>query len=126
MSETNAITRRTDSTRSDAALRPAVDVVEDTAGITLHADLPGVPKERLKVHVESGTLTIEGEVVLQVAEDMEPSHVELAVPRFRRAFTLSKELDADKVSAEFEHGVLKLRIPKKEHAQPRRIEVKVA
>jgi HSP20 family molecular chaperone IbpA len=126
MSESNAVTKRNESTRSDAALRPAVDVVEDTSGITLHADLPGVPKDRLKVHVEGETLTIEGEVVLQVAKDMEPSHVEVAVPRFRRAFTLSKELDADKVSAEFEHGVLKLRIPKKQHAQPRRIEVKVA
>lgn len=126
MSEAKSMTNRAETTRADAVLRPAVDVIEDASGITLRADMPGVPKERLQVHVEGDTLTIEGEVVLQVAEDMEPTHVELAVPRFRRAFTLSKELDADRVSAEVEHGVLKLRIPKKEHAQPRRIEVKVA
>jgi len=48
------------------------------------------------------------------------------VPRFRRVFTLSKELDTDKVSAEFRHGVLSLRIPKAEHAQPRRIDIKVS
>ncbi len=126
MSEARSMTNRAETTRADAALRPAVDVIEDASGITLRADMPGVPKERLQVHVEGDTLTIEGDVVLQVAEDMEPTHVELAVPRLRRAFTLSKELDADRVSAEVEHGVLKLRIPKKEHAQPRRIEVKVA
>lgn len=126
MSEQNPVARKADNTRSDAALRPAVDVVEDAAGITLRADMPGVPKDRLQIQVEGDVLTIEGEVVLQVAEDMEPTHVELSLPRYRRAFSLSKELDSEKVVAELEHGVLKLRIPKKEHAQPRRIEVRVA
>ena len=50
----------------------------------------------------------------------------MSLPRYRRTFTLSKELDADKVGAELAKGVLRLRIPKAEHAQPRRIEVKVA
>ncbi|HVN36196.1 MAG TPA: Hsp20/alpha crystallin family protein, partial [Casimicrobiaceae bacterium] len=50
---------------------------------------------------------------------------EVNVPRYRRAFTLSKELDPSKVSAELRNGVLSLRIPKAEHAQPRRIEVRV-
>jgi HSP20 family molecular chaperone IbpA len=57
---------------------------------------------------------------------MEASYAEVSVPRFRRVFTLSKELDTDKVSAEFKHGVLNLRIPKAEHAQPRRIDIKVS
>jgi HSP20 family molecular chaperone IbpA len=48
------------------------------------------------------------------------------LPRYRRVFTLSKELDSGKVEAELNQGVLKLRIPKAEHAQPRKIEVKVA
>jgi HSP20 family molecular chaperone IbpA len=56
---------------------------------------------------------------------MEATHAEIGLPRYRRAFTLSKELDSEKVSAELRNGVLKLRIPKAEHAQPRRIEVKV-
>ncbi len=47
-------------------------------------------------------------------------------PRYRRAFALSKELDAGKVSAEFANGVLQLRIPKAEHAQPKKIEVQIA
>ncbi len=54
---------------------------------------------------------------------MEASHVDVDLSRYRRVFTLSKELDADKVSADLKHGVLTLRIPKAAHAQPRRIAV---
>jgi HSP20 family molecular chaperone IbpA len=85
-----------------------------------------VPKDKLSLHVEADTLTIEGEVALNLPEGMEPSHAEVALPRYRRVFTLSKELDSGKVEAELNQGVLKLRIPKAEHAQPRKIEVKVA
>lgn len=85
-----------------------------------------MPKDKLNLHVEADSLTIEGEVALNTPESMESSHAEVGVPRYRRVFTLSKELDSEKVSAEFKHGVLKLRIPKVEHAQPRKIEIKVA
>ena len=125
-SRTDAATRNEAGQRSDAALMPPVDVVEDSAGITLRADLPGVPKDKLKLQVEAGTLTIEGEVSIAMPESMEATYAEVSVPRFRRVFTLSKELDTDKVSAEFKHGVLSLRIPKAEHAQPRRIDIKVS
>lgn len=112
--------------REEPALLPPVDVIEDSTGITLYADLPGVPKDRLSVRVEGETLQIDAELVLPVPEGMQASHAEVQRKRFRRAFTLSRELDPDKVSAEFSQGVLRLRIPKAEHAQPRRIEVKVA
>ncbi|UHL66375.1 Hsp20/alpha crystallin family protein [Paralcaligenes sp. KSB-10] len=105
---------------------PPVDVIEDSTGITLRADLPGVPKDKLKLQVEAGTLTIEGEVSIPMLESMEATYVEVRLPRFRRVFTLSKELDTGKVSAELKQGVLSLRIPKAEHAQPRRIDIKVS
>lgn len=124
MSENTAVARKAGVADSDVALMPPVDVIEDASGITLFADLPGVPKDKLTLQIESGTLTIEGELSLQVPEGMEASHAEVGLPRFRRAFALSKELDAGKVAAELANGVLKLRIPKAEHAQPRRIEVK--
>lgn len=113
------------ASHEDATLMPPVDVFEDAAGITLYADLPGVPKDRLSLHVEADTLTIEGEVALDMPENMESTHAEVALPRYRRVFTLSKELDSEKVAAEFSQGVLKLRIPKAEHAQPRRIEIRI-
>lgn len=118
--------KNTESNREEASMLPPVDVIEDTNGITLYADLPGVPKDKLSLQVEADTLSIEGEVVLDIPEGMEASHAEVSLPRFRRVFTLSKELDPEKVSAEFNQGVLKLRIPKAEHLQPRRVEVKVA
>lgn len=126
MSENKVLSKGNGSGADTAVLRPPVDVIEDAGGITLIADLPGVPKDKLTLQVEADTLTIEGEVALNVPEGMEAAHAELSIPRYRRVFTLSKELDADKISAELAHGVLTLRIPKAEHAQPRRIEVKVA
>ena len=117
---------RTPATREEATLLPPVDVVEDPTGITLYADLPGVPKDRLQLRVENDQLAIEAEMALPVPQEMAATHAEVALSRYRRVFTLSKELDADKVSAELQHGVLRVRIPKAEHAQPRKISVQVA
>ncbi len=111
--------------RDEPALLPPVDVVEDATGITLYADLPGVPKDKLALRVEGDTLSIDAELALPLPPGMEPSHAEVQLARYRRAFTLSKELDPAKVSAELAHGVLRVRIPKAEHAQPRRIEIQV-
>lgn len=106
-----------------AALLPPVDVIEDATGITLYADLPGVPKEKLNVEIDAETLIIEGEMDIRMPEGMEATHAEVTLPRFRRVFTLSKELDTGKLQAELKQGVLKLHIQKAEHAKPRRIEV---
>ena len=125
MSDNTTVTRKTETPATEMTLMPPVDVIEDASGITLYADLPGVPKDKLSLLVEAETLTIEGEVSLPAPEGMESVHAEVSLPRYRRVFTLSKELDAGKVSAEFNQGTLKLRIPKAEHAQPRRIEIAV-
>ncbi|MBX9810442.1 MAG: Hsp20/alpha crystallin family protein [Burkholderiales bacterium] len=111
--------------RAGMTIMPAVDVVEDRTGITLTADLPGVPKDRLTARVDGETLLIEGDIALETAEGMEAVHAEMQGMRFRRVFTLSRELDTSKSEAAFRNGVLRLRIPKAEHAQPRKIEVKV-
>lgn len=111
---------------SEAALTPPVDVIEDSNGITLYADLPGVSREKLDLRVEADTVTIEAEADLAMPEGLTSQHTEVGLARFRRVFTLSKELDTEKVSAELSQGVLTLRIPKAAHAQPRRIEVSVA
>ena len=138
MNDTTAVTRNESASRSDTATRheaaqrsdttllPPVDVFENSTGITLRTDLPGVPKDKLTLQVEAGTLTIEGEVSIPTPEGMQATYAEVDVPRFRRVFTLSKELDTAKVSAEFKHGVLSIRIPKAEHAQPRRIDINVS
>lgn len=122
---TTTTTKPAEAARSQAAMLPPVDVIEDANGITLYADLPGVAKDRLELRVDADTLTIEGELALDVAEGMAVSHAEVGLPRYRRAFALSKELDGERVEAQFDRGVLRLRIPKAEHAQPRKVEIKV-
>lgn len=108
------------------SMMPRVDVFEDASGITLLADLPGVPKDKLGLRVEGNTLQIEGEVAPETPANMEAVYAEVRLPRYSRAFTLSTELDTDKIDAELANGVLKLRIPKHSFAQPRRIEIKSA
>ena len=105
------------------AMAPRVDVIEDPMGISILADLPGVSKERLSLRIEGETLQIEGEVASDAPQGMEAVYAEVQVPRYRRAFTLSRELDTGKIDAKLKDGVLTLRIPKAEHAQPRRIHV---
>jgi HSP20 family molecular chaperone IbpA len=114
---------RDERAANDAALVPPVQVIENAQGITLYADLPGVSKDSLELNIEHDTVTIEGRLALDVPEGLEVTHAEVSIPRFRRVFTLSKELDANKIAAELVNGVLTLRIPKAEHAQPRRIPV---
>ncbi|WP_084150367.1 Hsp20/alpha crystallin family protein [Azohydromonas australica] len=111
--------------QDDRAMVPRVDVLEDESGITLLADLPGVPREQLELKVEGDTLLIEGTVAAPTPEQLEPLYAEVRLPRYRRAFTLSRELDTGAIQAQLRDGVLNLRIPKQAHAQPRRIEVQV-
>lgn len=103
---------------------PRIDVLEDETGITLLADLPGVPKESLELKVEGDTLLVEGTVATPMPQQLQSVYAELRVPRYRRSFTLSRELDAARIEANLKDGVLNLRIPKQEHARPRRIEVR--
>ena len=105
------------------AVLPRVDVFEDESGITLLVDLPGVPRDQLELKVEGDTLWVEGTVQPQTPEGLEAIYAEVRVPRFRRSFSLSRELDAQRIDANLKDGVLTLRIPKAEHAQPRRITV---
>lgn len=112
-----------DAQERELAVTPDVDVFEDSAGITLLADMPGVPKELLELKVEGDTLLIEGAVQAQTPDGLEALYAEVRVPRYRRSFTLSRELDTTRIEAQLRDGVLNLRIPKQVHAQPRRIAV---
>lgn len=111
---------------TEAALRPRVDVYEDAEGITLLADLPGVSSDRLQVHVDRDTLTIEGSAEFSLPESMQALHAEVRNRDYRRSFALSNELDTAAIRASLREGVLELRIPKRAEVKPRRIEIKVA
>jgi HSP20 family molecular chaperone IbpA len=117
----NQVTSQTQAPQR--AVLPAVDVYEDEAGITLLADMPGVPRDQLELKVEGDALSIEGGVRALTPEGLEAVYAEVRVPRYRRTFTLSRELDSARIDASLKDGVLTLRIPKQAHAQPRRIDV---
>ena len=105
---------------------PAVDIFEDASGITLLADMPGVSRDSLDIRLDGDTLAVEGRVELDLPQEMRALWAEMQIPRFRRAFTLSRELDAARIEASLKDGVLRLRVPKAAHAKPRRIEVSTA
>ncbi|RAS22404.1 Hsp20/alpha crystallin family protein [Paraburkholderia bryophila] len=104
-------------------LTPAVDVFEDSQGITLWADLPGVTKDKLEVRVHDGNLYIEAEAVVPTPVGLRLQHAEIREPRFARAFSLSPDFDTSNIDANLRDGVLRLTIPRRDEARPRRIEV---
>jgi HSP20 family protein len=103
---------------TETVLRPAVDIFEDAEGVTLHADMPGVSKERLNVRVDGTRLLLEGEV--QFAGG---SQAEAGATRYRRSFALSRELRIERIEAKVKNGVLTVRIPKRAENLPRKIEI---
>jgi HSP20 family molecular chaperone IbpA len=105
-------------------ITPAVDIFEDGQAVTLWADLPGVTRDKLDVRVHDGNLSIEAEAVVPTPADLRLQHAEVREPRFARTFTLSPDFDTAKIEATLQDGVLKLTIPRREEARPRRIEVK--
>jgi HSP20 family molecular chaperone IbpA len=123
MSEQIAARQGTDAAPEQPALLPPVDVIEDQTGITLYADVPGVTRDNLELHVEGENLFIEGTIALEMPKDLEATHVEVPRSRYRRVFALSREFDTGKLTADLKNGVLRLRIPKAEYAKPKRIEI---
>jgi HSP20 family molecular chaperone IbpA len=111
--------------RTGSTMLPAVDIFEDESGISLHADMPGISKERLNVSVEGNVLSIEGDAKLPMPEGMEALHADIRATHYHRTFTLGSEMDTEKVDASLKNGVLTLRIPKKEELKPRKIEVQL-
>ncbi len=126
MSTSQELANRQSPSVDAPALIPLVDVVEDANGITLTADMPGAQKDTLAIDVNGDTLTIDATISLGESAGMQPVHAEVRAPRYRRSFTLSRELDLTHIDASLKDGVLNLRLPKLETARPRRIEVRAA
>ena len=118
------LNRDSTATAEAPAMVPAVDVLENEAGITLKADLPGVSRENLHIRVDGETLTIEGQLNLGDLKELDPVYAEVRTAQYRRSFVLSRDLDTAKIDASMKNGVLTLRVPKLEQAKPRRIPVR--
>ena len=110
-------------TRGGATFAPRVDILETDSELLLLADVPGVQPDDLDIRYERGELTIHGKVQPR-NEEVDYLWSEYEVGDWYRAFTLSEEIDAGKISAELKNGVLTLHLPKVAEAQPKRIQVK--
>ena len=101
-----------------------LDVTTDADKLTIEAALPGVRPEDVDITIENGTVTISGKTASERSGD-EGSYLVQEIRRgsFRRSVTLPTGLEADKAAATFEHGVLRLSIPKAEQVKPRQIKI---
>ena len=105
---------------------PAVDVFEDTEGVTFKFDLPEVEGKDVDVRLEDGTLTVRGERKLEREDRREGYHrIERAYGTFARSFSLPATLDGEKVTAEYKNGVLRIFVPRRAEAKPKSVSVKV-
>ena len=103
---------------------PAVDVYEDEHKVTLKLEVPGVKQDDLDVQVENNTLTIRGERKFEKEEKEENfQRIERRYGSFSRSFTLPNTIDTDSVNANYENGVLKVELAKREEAKPKQIKV---
>lgn len=106
---------------------PSVDISETDGEYQIKAEIPDVKKEDVKVTLEDGVLTIQGERKYEKEEKGKKFHrIERSYGSFVRTFSVPDVIEAEKVKAEFKDGVLNLHLPKSEKAKPRAIDVKVA
>ncbi len=108
------------------AWSPVVDIEETELNYLIRAELPGLSKEKVKVVVEDGVLTLSGERDLErKVEGKTFHHIERSHGTFTRSFTLPENAEAESVSANYKDGLLEIRVAKSEEALPKSIEVRV-
>ena len=106
---------------------PAVDIYEVDGAVVLKAELPDMRREDIEVNVESHTLTIRGERKLDTEVRQENFHrIERLYGTFRRQFSLPSTVDTSKIAAEYKNGVLTVKLPVRDEAKPRTINVEAA
>ena len=115
-----------DEALTTSQFAPPVDVYEDEQKITLKVEVPGIDEKDIDVRVENNILTVHGERKFEKEEKEENfRRVERQYGSFTRTFTLPSAVDAEKVQADYEKGILKIQLPKKAEAKPKQIKVNV-
>ena len=130
MSEMNRLAREMDAlfgngwTQSSDLWAPPVDVEETPDEIVLTAELPGMSREAIDIELEDGVLTIQGEKKEETKdENTQGLLYERRWGSFTRRFTLPRAVDAANITANYENGLLRIRVPKAEEAKGRKIEI---
>ncbi len=103
---------------------PAMDLAEEGSELVLTADLPGLTEDDVSIEIKDGVLTVAGERRAdRTGEGRGYRRVERSFGRFSRSLTLPDGIEADEVAANFDRGVLEIRIPKPEQRQPHRVPI---
>ncbi len=109
-----------------ASFAPPVDIYEDEHNITLKMEVPGIDQKDLDIRVENNTLTVRGERKFEKDEKEENyRRIERRYGSFVRSFTLPTTVDTENINADYDNGVLKIRLSKREEAKPKQIKVNV-
>jgi HSP20 family protein len=103
-----------------------MDAIRRAEEIELRLDLPGIDTDSLDVTVDRGVLTVSAQRSEEYGEDEKPFIRQRAMGSFTRSVRLSDSVDAEKIEAAYEAGVLTVRVPLQEKAQPRKVKVEVA
>jgi HSP20 family protein len=112
--------------QAGVAWSPAVDLHETEEAYTLEADLPGLSKDDIQLSITDDVVTLKGSRTQKSEKKTEGYHrVERVYGSFQRSFRIPGGIDAGKVDANFENGVLRVVLPKPEERKPRQIDVKV-
>jgi len=115
-----------DESLTSSSFAPAVDVYEDEHNVTLKIEVPGIDEKDIDVRIENNALTVHGERKIEKEEKEENyRRVERQYGSFTRTFNLPPTVDAEKVQADYDKGVLKVTLPKKAEAKPKQIKVNV-
>ncbi len=112
-------------TRSARVFAPQVDIYSVEDGIVLLADMPGVGEKDVDITLEKNVLTISGLISNKEPEGYDLVHNEYGIGDYQRSFTVSDEIDQDKIEASLNNGVLRLHLPKSTKARAKKITVKV-
>jgi HSP20 family protein len=113
-------------TLTTSAFAPPVDVYEDEHGVTLKIEVPGIDEKDIDVRIENNTLTVHGERKFENEEKEEHfRRVERQYGSFTRTFSLPTTVDQESVQADYDKGVLKIKLAKKQEAKPKQIKVNV-
>lgn len=114
----------TERTRNRKVYVPKADIIETGESMVLYADMPGADEKSVEVTIEKNVLTIAGTVTPQGVEGRSIFYAEYDVGDYERAFTISDEVDRDRIDAVVKNGVLKLTLHKLPQAEARKITVR--
>ena len=115
---------RSDEPVSTTTWSPAIDIFETEGEIVVKAELPGMDRKDITVHLENNVLTLRGERRFAKETKEENYHrIERSYGGFSRAFSIPMSVDEQSINADYKDGILNIRLPKKEQAEPKQIKI---